>query len=91
MHKATLNKVVLNLLARCKVQREGDSGLMSLPLKLFAHNEVAIVVEDQLVGERIEEEVVVQEFVAPGQMEVDQGQRTLFFHEYIHLSRFEIL
>ena len=58
---------------------------MSLPLVLFPHDEVAVVMEDQLVREWVEEEVVVQKFIAPGQVEIDQGQWTLFLDEYIHI------
>ena len=45
----------LDLLGCGKVESEGYGGLLAHSLVLFPHDEVAIVVEDQLVGEVIEE------------------------------------
>ena len=69
------------LLASGKVEREWNSCLLSLPLELLSHNEVAVIVEDQLIREWVEKEVVVEELVAPGQMKVDQGQWSLFLYK----------
>ena len=75
-----------DLLAGGKVEREGYSCLLPLPLELLSDDKVAILVEDELVGERVEEQVILEELVAPGHVEVDQGQGTLFFNEEIHFQ-----
>ena len=69
------------LLARGKVESEWNSRLLSLSLELFTYYEVAVIVEDQLIREWVKEEVVVEEFVAPRQMEVDQSQWSFFLYK----------
>ena len=69
------------LLARGEVESEWNCRLLSLTLKLFTNYEVAVIVEDQLVREWVKEEVIVEEFVAPGQMKVDQSQWSLFLYK----------
>ena len=61
-----------DLLARREIQREWHSRLLALALELFSDNEVPIFVENQLIRERIEEQVVVKELVAPGHVEIDE-------------------
>ena len=73
-----------DLLTSGKVERKWYGCLLPLPLKLLSDDKVAILVEDELVGERVEEEVILEELVAPGHVEVDQGQGSLFFHKEIH-------
>ena len=42
-------------IASCQVERKRDGCLLSLSLELFSYDEVAIIVEDKLVREGIEE------------------------------------
>lgn len=56
----------MDLLTGGQVESEGDSCGLPLPLELLPHDEVAVIVEDELVREGVKEEVVVDELVAPG-------------------------
>ena len=73
-----------NLLTSRKVKRKGYSGLRALPLEFFPDYEISIIVENELVRERVEEEVEMKKFIAPRQVEVYKGKGTLLLDKKIH-------
>ena len=55
--------VSYDLLNGCQVQGEWDLALAVVSLELIPDNEIAFVMEDQKVGERVEEYIEVLELL----------------------------
>lgn len=61
-----------------------------MPLILFPNHKVAIVVENELIGEGVYEKVELFELFGPGQMEIHQSQRSPLFYKKIHFYNAEM-